>query len=415
MTENDAALRLLADGHPADAVPILKRLAWIDPSYKAYTNLAVALRLMGELDDGLQYCCKALALDPTGFNAWLAAANIYTDLGEWHEAMIGYEAAFNRVTNDPGAMATGAIQQVAIGYAQALLRDRRMIEGWPLWELGRFNRSYGALPGTQRWLGEPCKSLLVVCEGGFGDAMLFARWLPLCKTRAKKVKLVIWDSMITFRDWSLLGVDEVFPKSAPVSNEGLDYTTSWMSLPGIFGLRNMAEMPKDEEFREQRHGDVPRIGFCWRAEEAGSMRKIRSLPCAQAEVIANRLWRHGQVISLIPYKKHLYRADDEPWPINVTQDETLICNWQVTTSTIKTCKLVVTVDTAVAHLAGLCGVPTLLLIPRSSEWKWGTHENTPDDPWYGPHVTYFRNSDPYKWDVELIRLAADALAEGLRV
>jgi hypothetical protein len=408
MTENDLGLKLLSEGHVADAVTHLRSAAWINPSYKSYLNLAVALRHAGLFDDALDYLLKCVKLDDLAMNAWLAFANTYTDMGEWEEALFGYEAAFFRVSK-PGTPVEH-VRQVAIGYACALLRDHQFQAAWPLFELGRFERSYGALPGTQRWLGEPCNSLLVICEGGFGDAMLFGRWLPFCKRRAKHVKLVIWDPMVTFRDWQAMDVDEVIARSEPIDPRGIDYTTSWMSLPGIFGMKAVEEIPYDPFGCEVETSPyTERVGYCWRAEESSTLRKIRTLPTEDAEVLAHLLSEHGQVISLCPQNKSLYRPDIERWPENVVQDETMLAGWAVTAATIRSCKFVVTTDTAIAHLSGLCGVPTLLLLPCSSAWQWGTDANTPSDPWYGSHVHYFRNKDPLKWRMEEILCAVSTI------
>jgi tetratricopeptide (TPR) repeat protein len=401
MTENDQGLKLLGEGKVLDAVTALRSAAWSDPSYKSYLNLAVALRHAGQFDSALEYLYKCVKIDDYLVNAWLAFANTYTDMGEFGEAMFSYEAAWFRINQQPN-VPIEHVQQVAIGYSQALLRNRQFSSGWPLWELGRYERSYWRLPDTKRWLGEPCDCLLVICEGGYGDAMAFARWLPFAKAKAKWVKLILWDPLVKFRDWRWLGVDEVLPKSESIAPGGIDYTTSWMSLPGLSGLDRMEDIPSDRTFTQLRTHVCNRIGFCWRAEEAGTLRKPRSLPADDAESIAKVLAEYGQVVSLVPKGKSLYRPDSERWPVNVAQDESLLSDWLTTASTICSCAFVVTVDTAVAHLSGLCGVPTLLLLPAFSDWKWGLPDNTPVDPWYGPHVKYFRNLNPLKWNVEAI-------------
>ena len=61
-------------------------------------------------------------------------------------------------------------------------------------------------------------------------------------------------------------------------------------------------------------------------------------------------------------------------PAGVRQNGDAIADWESTARTILHCKLVVTVDTAVAHLAGSLGVPTICLLPRRSDWKWGCGE-----------------------------------------
>jgi len=407
MTENDRALALLESGKPLEAVPILREIAWRSPTYKAYLNLGSALRSAGQFDDALAYLSRAIKLDASAPYAWLSVANVFSDTGNFSQSLAYYQGALFRAQHaEPDLM-----RQCALGAAQAHLRAHEYHEAWPLWELGRFGYSYWALPGTQRWLGEPCSSLLVVCEGGFGDAMLFARWLPFAKTRAKHIKLLIWDRMADFRDWQALGVDEIIPKSAEIDPTGIEYTTSWMSLPGIAGMRSTLDIPDDTPtFFKKR--DLGYIGFCWRAEENSIIRKIRSLSCADAEALATRLMAYGIVISLCPRGKYLYRPADEPWPSNVVQDEHLLDGWHHTASLITGCKFIVTVDTAIAHLAGLCGVPAFLLLPCASDWKWGTAENQATDPWYGPHIRYYRNSNPWSWNVEDIAVTlADSVPE----
>src|SRR6266446_2303853 len=355
MTQNDHALQLLSEGKVLDAAAILRDLAWRSPSYKAYINLSVALRHAGEFDSAIQYLMRAVKLDHDSPNAWMALANISTDVGDWEHALKYYEGALFRASTSGHLLDGGAMQRtVALGFAQALLRNHDFHTAWPLFEFGRHGFSYTELPGTKRWLGDPCNSLLVVCEGGYGDAMLFGRWLPFAKTRAKNVKLVIWDNMIFFRDWKALGVDEIISKACEIDATGIDYTTSWMSLPGIAGMRTLADIPHDNSFTQGfRRDTLDRVGFCWRAEENTIIRKIRSLSFTDAESLAARLSAHGEVLSLTPsdpIKSALYKIEHFATPSGVAQDDSLLSDWQTTAATIRSCKFVVTVDTAVAHL-----------------------------------------------------------------
>ena len=85
--------------------------------------------------------------------------------------------------------------------------------------------------------------------------------------------------------------------------------------------------------------------------------------------------------------------------------------WHNTADYIRTMDFVVTVDTACFHLAGLLKVPTLLLLPVRSDWKYGFH--LPYDPWYGEHVSYYRETRPEGWTasaiLEAISLKLNAL------
>lgn len=414
MTQNDHALALLESGKVLEAIPILRELAWRSPTYKSYINLASALRSAGLFDDSIAYLGRAINIDSDSPHAWLTLANVFHDTGNFTQSLDYYQAAlFRSQHGNPHAL-----RQAALGCAQAHLRSHQFEEAWPLWELGRFGESYNALPGTRRWLGEPCKTLLVICEGGFGDAMLFSRWLPFLRDRARHVKLMVWDRMAYAINWQDLGVDEVIPSSTDISVDDIEFTTSWMSLPGIFGMRAIADIPPDMHqifVAPTIYADEGgMVGYCWRAEENCTIRKVRSLPIETAEALATRLSAHGEVISLCPRAKHLHRSTDEPWPSNVAQYESLLDGWPRTAALVHSCKLVVTVDTAIAHLAGIMCVPTLLLLPCASDWKWGTAANQTEDIWYDPRfLHYYRNYNPWHWDVESIALHAKILVDRL--
>jgi hypothetical protein len=413
-----AALNL-ASGNVADALETFRLEAIRNPSYKTFVNLAAAERASGLLEDASRSAWAAIKIDQRRFEAWHNLGNVRTDMGQFDHALDHYSRALARATTTPD-VPESAQRQIALAFATANMRLRNFREAWPAWEIGRLEAAWWPLPGTKIWAGERAESIAVICEGGFGDAMLFGRWLPLVKERVKRVRLMLWRPLVNWRDWTALGVDEVIVKEDGVDPTGTEFSISWMSLPGVFGMRSVADIPADtglEAYPPHHfpyHGPPDRIGFCWHAEEAGNIRSVRAIPTQQASEIARDLFCNGKfdVVSLVPQGKQLYRAAEFKTPDYVLQDDALINTWEVTTEFIRTCRAVVTVDTAAAHLAGLCGVPTLLILPCASDWKWGTSANTPTDPWYGSHVRYFRNQDPLAWDVPGIQAAVRALLSG---
>ena len=413
------ALKRLMEGHLAEALTFFQSEKWRNPCYGSLVNLAVAERANSLFHEARNHFREAAIMERNRPEAWTGLGNIATDLGEFTEAVecFGTAATVCHLARIPVPPTT-----VALGLASSLMRIQQFTTAWPLWEYGRQNQSWFILPNTKPWRGEETNCLLVVCEGGYGDAMLFGRWLPLAKSRCKKIKLLVWDRLVDWRDWQAMGVDEVLPKEQPFSPEGIEYTTSWMSLPAVLGMKSIQDIPADS-LRNPLH-DWPensydwtdhtlaikrpepehKIGFCWRAEENMQLRRTRSIPGTEAEKIIESLSSMGKVYSLLPKGQTLYRAaSTADWPKNIIQDESLIDGWARTNDFIRTLKLVVTVDTAVAHLAGLCGVPTMIILPLASGWMWGVSGSA---SWWYPGTQLLRNDHPSKWNIELIN--ADA-------
>jgi len=395
---NAPGLSALAEGNVQSALATLRELAWRDPSYKTYCNLAVAERAAGHLFSARDHLLKAVTFSPRSPVAYFNLANLESDLGNFSQSLSLYDKAFSL---DPSNT------RIALGYAQCLLREREFSRAWPLWEMGRINYSWHVFPVAPPWHPsfKPGR-VLVVCEGGYGDAFLFSRWLPFVKASgATKVTLMIWDCLKDWTDWTKLGVDRVISKDADLQLE-YDYSTSWMSLPALSGMRSMGDVPWPNAWTQMCYrplpprNKTPRIGFCWTAAQLGDMRKTKMLDDLSARDIACNLQSRGRLESLVPgaspgakgYKVYCY---------TLAPDAT----WTDTTALVQCCDYVVTADTAVAHLSALCGVPTLILLPCHSGWQW--FRDTLVDEWYGPHVRYFRNRDPFKWDVPAILQAIE--------
>ncbi len=146
------------------------------------------------------------------------------------------------------------------------------------------------------------------------------------------------------------------------------HSTSIMSLPAITGGVNAwDDIPTCPGLLNRT---VRRIGFCWRAEEANAPLKLRSLPVDVAGWIGLYLSDY-EVLSLSPTQSELYSKDEFLQPSTVLCEPDRMTDWAATRDYILSMDFVVTVDTAVAHLTGLLGVPALVLLPIGACWRWG--------------------------------------------
>lgn len=390
-----------------------------DRDYMGLCELSVDSRIKGNLDFYIAAAKRAIEGRPDEPSGYHTLAMALAEHGDRPGALAAREMAVRRlpISRDLPQEQLHYYQQCVFGLATSrLLAGDWSEETWSLWESGRLGYSWTPAQGTKYWQGQPTRSLLVICEGGYGDLFLFSRYLPwLVSLQVGSVGLIVWPGCRNVRDWSALGVDVVYEVGDPIPSGVWEYSISIVSLPGIFKSKSeIGGVPQDRididnrEPEPDQPGGIPRIGFCWRSEENQTKRRIRSLTAADAVNIARVLSRNNNVYSLSPRGKDLASpaGGEFAHPMYLEYEPDRMSDWKSTIGYIASMDYVVTVDTAVAHLAGLIGVPTLCLLPVNSDWKWLT--STDRSLWYGPQFRLFRNADPLAWETGRI---IDAISE----
>src|SRR5690348_9802251 len=116
---------------------------------------------------------------------WHTLGQIDNELGYFDLSESAFGTAFD-LLQKKGVPSKEQYQTIALGYAQAMMRQGRFDAALPLWEAGRLDVSWFPWPGTKYWNGrepESPESLLIQSEGGYGDTFMFMRWIPLLKKR----------------------------------------------------------------------------------------------------------------------------------------------------------------------------------------------------------------------------------------
>ena len=387
-----------------------------DERYLKQLQAAVSLRQLGYPDMAMTVADALLPERGNEPALWHTFGQIKTDMGAFTEALVYHRRAIEllrarKMSDDRIAK----YQTAVLGLAHALMRHGLFEEAWPYWEAGRIGPSWAPWPGSRLWAGQQADSLLIQAEGGYGDIFQFMRWLPEAKKRAGAIGLTLFPRLADFCDWSALGVGRVYKIGVDQLKFGeYEYATSILSLPWMLGMKTWEDVPAEGNAAcaiglsiACPRVDRPfRIGFCWRAEENAAPIPIRSLPVVVAEAIMQYIGYEGrEFLSLSIPKAGLYGRDEFEQPCSLKLEPERQTSWRATAEYMCSMDFILTVDTAVAHLAGLLGIPALVLLPVNSEWRWGMPDRT-SGPWYGPQLTYHRQRRPLHWDAREIAAAA---------
>lgn len=323
---------------------------------------------------------------------------IATDLGLFQKSVSYFKGALAALDSMPDVQITSydgnaGRPQILLNLAYALMRLGRFEEAWPLWESSRYGWAWET--PLVPWAGQPGR-VIVVPEGGIGDQILFSRWLPEAERMGAEITYYVPEELLPILPLVVPGrtmiprprsVNEAKDAYPGIDWAKYDYAISIMSLPAVCGMKSITDIPPD--FWGWPTTPQHKAGLCWAAEEIGVQRKTRSIPIAELEPLRGL----ADWISLAP---------DRPHPEWIEPFSP--ASWGETYQLLRTLDFVMTVDTAVAHLAGALGLATYLILPLASDWKYFTHELVGNrSPWYAS-VELIRNTDPVSFDpaIELV-------------
>lgn len=428
-------------------------LALQPDNYATLANLALALEGQHRFEEAEAHHLAALALAPQVASLHSNLANMLTNCHRDSEAGKHYEAALQLA---PGASSTwsnlGVLQSrlgndteaerclrkaielnpnypmAKLNLAFLLLTQGRLREAWE-WHEARYHPDLpdpdALLPilSGRQWQGESLvgKSLLIWPEQGLGDMLHFCRYVPQLKSSgARHVTLVCKTPLLRLMR-TLQGVDEVLSLAeAELCPPTHDYWTFPMSLPlhCATGLENIpATLPylhADAELVQAWGGRFPahqpRIALMWRGNPNHSNDIYRSLP---SFATLAPLWENKEC-SFISLQKdvstEVLRSQFPNQAVTALGDQ--IEDFADTAAILVQCDLLITVDTAIAHLAGALNQACCLLLPaRQTDWRW--MRDREDSPWYPGCMKLFRQRANEDWAVTVERLAA-ALPDLLR-
>jgi len=390
----------LAESHYRSAVGSEPAMA------EAWVNLGNVVRLLYRPVEAADCYARALSENPEVPEAWANLGVARQELGDTAGAVAAYDRA---LAGDPGN------PEIRRNRAQALLKLGRFDEGWPEFEWRWQTDHFAAVRRAwekPRWQGEDLAgtTVLVHAEQGYGDSLQFARYLPMLAERGARVVVECPDALIGLLA-RLPGVEAAVSVGATLPAH--DCQIPMMSLPGAFGT-DFSDLPASVPYLSVA-GDCL-AEWAERFRRADGRRRVGLVWKGSANHQRNE-WRSPGLAALAPLAAHpgldLYslQKDDEAADLEaagltdrVTPLGREFRDFNDTAAAVANLDLVISPDTAVAHLAGALAKPVWLILPFSCEWRW--LEGRDDSPWY-PTMRLFRQPALDDWAGAVAAMSAE--------
>ena len=399
-----------AQGRDAEAIALYRRATKLDPERsEIHANLGSLLMALRRPEEALPSLNRALELNPALMPLHSDAAVANCALGRFDAALEHYRAAIREQPSNANARYLEALALLALG---DFARGWRKHEARWYAELGQDKRRVFPQP---YWLGEnnlAGRTILLHQEQGFGDTLQFLRYVPKVAARGATVLLEVLPPLKPLV-LAMPDVAGVFTRDDP---HALFHTqSSLMSMPRAFRTE-LATIPAETPYLHAPAAHVAR----WR-ERLGARRGMRRIAFAWSGSVGGAWNRNMDLAFLTPLMQradcefHVAQVgvlDDERerlagWP-HVIDHSGTIEDFADTAALVSLMDMVISVDTALAHLAGAMAMPVWTMLPLGADYRWMTHR--PDTPWY-PTMRLFRQRRMYDWPgvVETVGHALDAL------
>ena len=398
-------------------------LALKSDDLRALYNRANALLELGRFAEALEMCDRALAADPAQIEALNTRGVVLDKLGRHDEALAIYDRA---VALGPDCA------DAHLNAALCCLLTGDFARGWREYE---WRWKTASRPAAVRrnfaqplWLGAETvadksvagksiagKTILLHAEQGYGDTLQFCRYVPLVAERGARVLLQVPGPLRALMGTlpgtvQVIAEDEALPAfdlHCPLLSLPLAFDTRLETIPAQIPYLS-ADAAKRDAWRDRLGPrERPRVGLVW----AGDPRKHRPR--------ANRNDRHrslefdqiAPVLQVRDCEFHsLQKGEDAVAQLRDSAFSQSVIDWSAdfhdfsdTAALIANLDLVITVDTAVAHLTGALGKPFWLLNRHNGCWRWLLDRD--DSPWY-PKARLFRQDATCVWDDAIARVQA---------
>jgi Tfp pilus assembly protein PilF len=417
---SNRGLCLLQLGHPFDAILHFEKAISLEPTKNPefYNNMGASYFNLGQPEKSIECYFKTLELNKDSSEALLNLGNAFKFKRDLKKAIEYYRQCIQLKPE---------MADCHLHLSFALLEDGQYAEGWKEFEW-RWKTDQLPARGLKipQWEGQSLegKKLLLYAEQGFGDWLQFCRYAPVIKQLFGGKIAVEVRNQVARLSKTVPGVDEVFVFGDKLPSD-IDYVLPIMSAPLIcgttidsipwYGPYFEPDKSRVEMWRQKLEVLPPglRVGICW----AGQSRPGRP----EADAVDQRRSTELKMfapLALVPGVSWVSLQKGPPMeqvanpPPGMT-----IGHWMEeaddfydTAALIECLDLVISVDTAVVHVAGALNKPTWVLSRYDNCWRWLGHRE--DCPWY-PSMRQFVQPQPGAWEA-VMETAAVALRKFVR-
>lgn len=434
---NNLGISQKENGNTEAAIKSFQAAIRLQPNLsEAHLNLGIALQLINNTEAAIHHFRSALACNPSHTGSLNNLGNIFQEQEKLDEAIECFRQASAIETENPEfhynlanalklkGNLTDAIQcyrkalelrgdhaETHFNLALALLLNGDYSEGWHEYRWLRKTDQAAAMPATppcRPWDGDTSLDghpLLVISEQGLGDTLQFMRYIPILRHQTLELRFCASKKLHPLIKSSGIDPDPLTAEQANDINQG--FWIPLLSLPGLLGvtpnnpLATEAYLHADQQqihhwesiFASQHR---PLIGLNWQgnpAPEIGSLRG-RSAPLESLAAIAQAC--PGTLISLQEGhgSEQLEYCSFRHQFCELQNQISAATSLSETAAIVANCDLVITTDTAMAHLAGGMGIPTWVLLHQPPEWRWSISGSS--SFWY-PSVKLFRQEVRGDW------------------
>ena len=396
---NNLGVALRAQGKFGAAVACYRRSLALRPDNAGvYSNMGNALREMGRLEAAAKSHQRAVKLSPGSAETIYNLGLVMRDDGRAEEALVFFEKAMSIRPDYPDCRWDRALNMLQRGnyeegfaeYEWRWKLDRSPPRGYskPLWDGSDLGR----------------RTILIHQEQGFGDMIQFIRFIPLVKERGGTIIIECQPELLRLFS-SVPGVDRVVPKGRPLPK--FDVFAPMLSLPRILGTteKNIPRLVPYLTAPELHSVHLPmtpgirmRIGLSWAGKP--THRNDHNRSCSLDDFM-DLLGLEGLAFFSLQKGEAAGQLSANGCEALITDVGNRFEDFAGTAAALMQLDLVITVDTAIAHLAGALGRPVWVVIPYAPDWRWLSDRT--DSPWY-PTMRLFRQEKPQDWETVFANL-----------